>query len=147
MNTIFSKMCSSKSAVDVVEEDINTCPICLDNKALIKLDCNHEYCVDCISYLCSDICTLKKQCPMCRVKLTNTEVDYYKSLNSKTFICTNEGLEAAIKRICSVDPTFNSVIQCLEDRVTNEELTTQVNAIDQMFQGKMSYAEMRMLAG
>ena len=102
MNTMFSKMCSSKSAVDVVEEDVNTCPICLDNKALIKLNCNHEYCVDCISYLCSDICSLKKKCPMCRVKLTNTEVDYYKSLNSKNII-TNDGLEAAIKRICSVD--------------------------------------------
>ena len=140
-------MCSSKSAVDVMEEDDNTCPICLDNKTLIKLNCNHEYCVDCISYLCSDICTLQKQCPMCRVKLTNTEVYYYKSLNSKQSICTNEGLEAAIKRICSVDPKFNSAIRCLEDRISNEELTTQVNAIDQMFQGKMSYAEMRMIAG
>jgi hypothetical protein len=49
-------------------DNINTCPICYDNKSNIITDCNHQYCFDCLkSYINKKCDSIKDiECPLCR---------------------------------------------------------------------------------
>jgi hypothetical protein len=46
---------------------INDCPVCYDEKDLIKFHCSHELCYDCYSKLDGNV----KKCPLCRAELVN----------------------------------------------------------------------------
>ena len=45
-------------------EDIKECAICFENKNMVKLLCNHEFCKDCIKTICLD--DYINKCPLCR---------------------------------------------------------------------------------
>lgn len=42
------------------------CPICLESKKCFKLDCNHNFCMECIENHLGNINYENKNCPLCR---------------------------------------------------------------------------------
>lgn len=49
-------------------ENIKECCVCLEDKQLVKLLCEHEICIDCKNKILCDNNLLKK-CPLCRMSL------------------------------------------------------------------------------
>lgn len=50
-------------------EEIKECCICFENKKMIKLLCNHKFCLDCIIKHCDK--SYLNKCPLCRNVLYN----------------------------------------------------------------------------
>ena len=54
-----------------VDEEGDTCPVCLDAPPLIKTKpCDHTLCLDCARDLCMRHCLIPALCPYCRVIIT-----------------------------------------------------------------------------
>jgi len=47
-----------------IDEDIDECPICMDNQSDIVTDCGHQLCHKCHEHI-----NIKKICHMCRHKI------------------------------------------------------------------------------
>jgi hypothetical protein len=47
------------------------CPVCLENKPLMKLNCNHYVCLDDIQHIINSNPRRLQKCPICRVLITN----------------------------------------------------------------------------
>lgn len=45
-------------------EDIEECCVCFENKKMVKLLCDHKFCLDCIKQECNNLRT--NRCPLCR---------------------------------------------------------------------------------
>jgi hypothetical protein len=47
------------------------CPVCLENKPLMRLNCNHYVCLEDIQYIINSKPRRLQKCPICRVLITN----------------------------------------------------------------------------
>ncbi len=47
------------------------CPVCLENKPLMRLNCNHYVCLDDIQHIIDSNPRRLQKCPICRVLITN----------------------------------------------------------------------------
>ena len=47
------------------------CPVCLENKLLMRLNCNHYVCLDDIQLIINNNNPILRRCPICRVQITN----------------------------------------------------------------------------
>jgi hypothetical protein len=47
------------------------CPVCLENKLLMRLNCNHYVCLDDIQTIISNVNPLSRRCPICREPITS----------------------------------------------------------------------------
>jgi hypothetical protein len=47
------------------------CPVCLENKPLMRLNCNHYVCLDDIQHIINSNPRRLQKCPICRVLITN----------------------------------------------------------------------------
>ena len=108
------------------------CPICLETKLLITPMCKHKLCSLCIGYLCSSDCQLEKKCPICRKSYSLNEILSYCELRPKSINY-------------EMHEIFKQKIKDLNSKSQIEEV--QLNAIDNFFNGKIDYAQMRRLAG
>jgi len=127
LSTLFSrKNPNTKSSTPVIkvapkdEKNKHDCSICwatCDETTAKKLECNHVFHIDCIDKWFLNADT----CPMCRKQEPE------------------ERNVATIKRLANVMVDNNLISQ--------SDAVQQVGAIRDFFSGKLSYAEMRMLAG
>ncbi len=53
------------------------CPICFENKTLIKLHCGHVFCQDCIEAWLPNLNFKNGSCPSCRQDLTNANCHFH----------------------------------------------------------------------
>ena len=47
------------------------CPVCLENKPLMRLNCNHYVCLEDIQHIINSNPRRLQKCPICRVLITN----------------------------------------------------------------------------
>ena len=47
------------------------CPVCLENKPLMRWNCNHYICLDDIQYIINSNPRILQKCPICRVLINN----------------------------------------------------------------------------
>ena len=123
------------------------CPICMESRQLIKPSCNHGICQQCIGYMCSSKFNFEKKCPICRKIYFDFEIEQYSKFCTIYDENIANNLKKQILKLISKNPDFIDPISFLSTKVSNDELNQQVSAINDFNSGKMSYAEMRAIAG
>lgn len=126
-------------------EGFKECPVCMTTTQLINPRCGHGLCKTCIGYICSSQFKLEKKCPLCRTYYSHAEI------STHALFCTDnnlaDNLEKLIKKLIDRDSKWITPITFLEKSIPPQDLNIQLSAIDDMYNGKISYAQMRMLAG
>lgn len=126
------------------ETSCTECGICFEMNESINLEnCTHEICKNCLINLCSDKYFIKKQCPFCRIELSENDIDKYRN---NEFIVEPK-IRELLHRIFSKDPTWISVYGIVKSSISENEAIDQFGAIDEFYQGKIDYATMRSLCG
>jgi hypothetical protein len=97
--------------------------------------------------MCSPDFKLENKCPLCRRLYERTESTQYAKYCKNYENNVADRVEQQINKLLSRNPDFALPIAYVGSMVSKDELNVQVSAINDMFAGKMSYAEMRMLAG
>ena len=81
------------------EELIELCPVCSENEAIYFTECNHKYCITCLSRI--------KKCAMCRKVL------------QRSLICIE---------ICNKVKRINEIIHSIQLRTGNSQLSDAENS-------------------
>ena len=143
-------VCDSENSMSTreIHRSLTTeCPVCMKNNEIIYPSCNHAICKTCVGYICSDLFKYQKRCPICRESYNNTECVEYASY-CKDYDNNIAGeIDKQIQNLISRDPIWTVPIAIVSRNLPMDEVHSQVSAINAMFDGKISYAEMRMLAG
>ena len=127
------------------------CTVCMceynddDRRKCVIDQCKHDVCIKCMCALCMNAdkyewCT---KCPLCRTPISSQDRIKYKYGTTREN-CTD--LDTIIERLKQIveDPT----IACAIQRVRNQpDAVQQATAIEDFYNGRISYMEMRMLAG
>lgn len=133
------------------------CPICLvpteSARTVLLEKCGHNICFDCAQTMSENRYKYKwcSICPMCREPWTSNDFDRVYTLNKQQCmrVSVPERLQFMIDKIGQHNS--NLALACTifahMDNVSNEEKITQVNAVKAFFDGRISFQEMRRLAG
>lgn len=137
----------------VIIMEKGSCNVCTNEKLLQRLKtCDHGICTDCINYLCSDSCpvTIRNKCPICHTLFNKDNIathHYNYNVNNCNTTSKTREIETALARIYQHDPSFRHIFHHLNTRIGKEDTSHQILILDEFFEGKIDYAQMRMHCG
>lgn len=141
-------VCDANPSTSLRGKNLIECPVCMENKEIVYPSCNHGICKNCVGYMCSNHFNVHNKCPICRKLYSYFELKEYSKYCLESYDNNvADKLEKQIQKLMSRDPSWIAPIKIASRQLSNDELHTQISAINDMFDGKMSYTEMRMLAG